>query len=74
MGVPIRLIWKCLIDAVVKVLVVGEDNVTTDIVELPEKSVNAVGKVDQDSTYETFGGNVGRSKTTWNLIGVDDEP
>lgn len=33
-GVPILLLGEGLIDAVVEVLVVGEDNVTADIVEL----------------------------------------
>jgi hypothetical protein len=33
-GVPIILLWKGLVNAVVEVLVVGEDNVATDIVEL----------------------------------------
>ena len=32
MGVPIFLIWKCLVDAVVKVFVVGENNVATNVV------------------------------------------
>lgn len=34
MSVPIRLFWKCLVDAVVKVFVVGEDDMAADIVEL----------------------------------------
>ena len=33
-GVPIRLFWQGLVDAVVKVLVVGEDDMAADIVEL----------------------------------------
>lgn len=33
-GVPILLLREGLVDAVVEVLVVGEDNVTADIVEL----------------------------------------
>lgn len=33
MGVPVLWLWKCLVDAVVKVLVVGEDDMATDIVE-----------------------------------------
>ena len=33
-SVPVILLGKGLVDAVVKVLVVGEDDVTTDIVEL----------------------------------------
>ena len=34
MIVPVGLIGQCFIDAVVEVLVVGEDNMTTNIVEL----------------------------------------
>jgi hypothetical protein len=34
MGVPVGLVGESLVDAVVEVLVVGEDNVATDIVEL----------------------------------------
>jgi len=38
MGVPIRLVWKRLVDAVIEVLVVGEDDVTANIVELSRVS------------------------------------
>lgn len=34
MGVPILLLGKCFVDAVIEVLVVGEDNVAADIVKL----------------------------------------
>ena len=34
MGVPVIFFGQCLVDAVVKVLVMREDDVTTDIVEL----------------------------------------
>jgi hypothetical protein len=34
MSVPIILLRQCLVDTVVEVFVVGEDNVSTDIVEL----------------------------------------
>jgi hypothetical protein len=33
-GVPVVLVWKGFIDAVVEVFVVREDDMTTDIVEL----------------------------------------
>jgi hypothetical protein len=33
-GVPILLLGEGLVDAVIEVLVVGEDNVTADIVKL----------------------------------------
>jgi hypothetical protein len=32
--VPVRLFGQCLVDAVVKILVVGEDDVAADVVEL----------------------------------------
>jgi len=33
-GVPVIVLGKSLVDAVVEVLVVGEDNMTADVVEL----------------------------------------
>jgi hypothetical protein len=33
-GVPVLLFRECLVDAVVEVLVVGEDNMAADVVEL----------------------------------------
>jgi hypothetical protein len=36
MCVPVVLLWQCLVDTVVEVLVVGEDNVAADIVELAD--------------------------------------
>ena len=38
-GVPVLILGEGLVDAVVEVLVVGEDNVATDIVELLRRSV-----------------------------------
>ncbi len=32
--VPVILLWQCLVEAVVEVLVMREDNVATDIIEL----------------------------------------
>lgn len=34
MGVPVLVLGERLVDAVIEVLVVGEDNVATDIVQL----------------------------------------
>jgi hypothetical protein len=31
-GIPVALLWKCLVDAVVEVLVVGKDDMATDVV------------------------------------------
>lgn len=44
MGEPILCLWKGLVDAVVKVLVVGEDNVSANIVELSEP-ISQLGSV-----------------------------
>jgi hypothetical protein len=37
-SVPVIVLGESLVDAVVEVLVVGEDNVATDIVQLEESS------------------------------------
>lgn len=37
MGIPVIILWQSLVDAVVEVLVVGEDDVATNIVELFEE-------------------------------------
>jgi hypothetical protein len=38
-GVPVIILGESLVDAVVEVLVVGEDNVATDIVELKNRKL-----------------------------------
>lgn len=38
MCVPVRLPRQCFVDAVIEVFVVGEDNMTADIVELSARS------------------------------------
>lgn len=38
MGVPVLILGESLIDTIVEVLVVGEDDVTADIVELQSKT------------------------------------
>lgn len=85
-GEPVVLLGESLIDAVIEVLVVGEDNVATDIVQLFQggKEVVRSGvsagsnrqpkKNNKEATYETFRGNVGRGQTTRSLIGVDNQP
>jgi hypothetical protein len=40
-GVPVVLLGESLVDAVIEVLVVGEDDVTTDIVQLPRRGLSA---------------------------------
>ena len=34
MGIPIIFLGQCLVDTIIKVLVVGEDNMSTNVVEL----------------------------------------
>ena len=34
MGVPVVVVWKSFVDAVIEILVVGEDNMATNIVQL----------------------------------------
>jgi hypothetical protein len=72
-GVPIILVWQRLIDAIVEIFVVGEDNMATDIVELYNGSALGSPGVKQE-TYEAFWGDIGRSKTTRRLVGVNNHP
>ena len=46
MSVPVRLVWKSFIDAVVEVLVVGEDDMDADVVELA--MARLAGRVEGD--------------------------
>lgn len=43
--VPVLIAGEGFVDAVIEVLVVGEDNVTTDIVELKKKKLRSAGFV-----------------------------
>ena len=77
-GVPVLLLGQGLVNAVVEVLVVGEDNVATNIVQLQNRpSLDLVlsscwGK--GQSTYETFGSDICGGETTSLLAGVNDQP
>lgn len=74
---PVIVVGESLVDAVIEVLVVGEDNVTTDIVELWFRISNVLpffGVSRIRSTYETFGGHIGGSQTTGGLVAVNDQP
>ena len=74
-AVPVIILGEGLVDAVVEVLVVGEDDVTTDIVKLTGVSERSDEEgVGKNETYETFGGHIGGSQTTRNLVVVDDQP
>lgn len=74
--VPVIFLGKGLIKAVVKVLVVGEDDVPADIVELCMGLASAGGLPDvaRQGTYEALWGDIGGGKTTGLLIGVDNQP
>jgi hypothetical protein len=41
-GEPVVVVGECLVDAVVEVLVVGEDDMATDVVELVALGMEAV--------------------------------
>lgn len=78
-GVPIVILGESLVNAVVEVFVVGENNVATDVVQLPRMSVHVsilVGVVNRRprSTYEALRGHVGGGKATGCLVGVNDQP
>jgi hypothetical protein len=41
-GIPVLGLGQCLVDTVVKVLVVGEDDMATDIVELRRNGLDSI--------------------------------
>jgi len=67
MRVPVVLVREGLIDNVVEVLVVGEDNVTADIVKLVETS-DCANPEWIDQTYESLGCGVGGGETTRSVV------
>lgn len=73
---PVIVVGEGLVDAVIEVFVVGEDNVTTDIVELWAAGLATFFRFRclQGSTYETFGSHIGGSQTTGSLVAVNDQP
>jgi hypothetical protein len=75
-GVPVIILRESLVDAVVEVLVVGEDNVATDIVELEELQVSnrVFGQDSAAATYETLGSGVSTGETTSLVRRVDNQP
>jgi hypothetical protein len=72
-GEPVVVVGQSLVDAVVEVLVVGEDDVAADVVELVA-SVRGERQLDFGCTHEALRGGVGRGQTTGGLVGVDDQP
>jgi ABC-type hemin transport system substrate-binding protein len=75
--VPVIFLGQGLVNAVVEVLVVGEDDVAANIVELVGSRSAQAATIEQQrrlSTYETLGSNVSAGKTTGLIGRVDDEP
>ena len=76
--VPILLLRQRLVDAVVKVLVVREDDVAADIVKLSFAVLSAPGGgmygLRQRWTYEALGSDIGRGETTRSFVAVNDQP
>jgi hypothetical protein len=70
-GIPVGFVWQCLVDAVVEVLVVGENDMATDIVKLDIVSFWKSLKKHR-VTYEAFWGDIGGGKSTRGLVGVDN--
>lgn len=75
-GVPVIILRKSFVDAVVEVLVVGEDNVSANIVQLGR--VRLAGSLPRqrvvDETYKALGSNISTGKTTSLIRRVDNEP
>ena len=74
MRVPVLLSRQSLVDAVVKVLVVREDDVAADIVQLEIVRDHGRSRHSGRTTYKSFGRDVRRRQTARYLVGVDDEP
>lgn len=75
-SVPVVGLGESLVNAVVEVLVMRENNVTTDIVQLYPSVVRPTlfAGCETHCTYESLRSNICRGETTRNLVGVDNEP
>jgi hypothetical protein len=71
-GVPVLVFGESLVDAVVEVLVVGEDDVPPNIVELSMSVCG--GPMAGVSTHKALWGHISRGQTTRCLVRVYDEP
>lgn len=77
MGEPVVLLGEGFVDAVIEVLVVGEDDMATDIVQLVEsRSACSFDRRCRGMwrTYEALGRGVGAGKTAGLIGRVDNQP
>jgi hypothetical protein len=71
-GEPVVVTGEGLVDAVVEVLVVGEDDMATDVVELG--ALDFGGSIGRASTHEAFWRRISRGEATGRLVRVHDQP
>lgn len=80
MDVPVIVLGEGLVQAVVEVLVVGEDDMATDVVQLKRDSncqrndLNARLQNSESETYETLRSDISAGKTTGLVRRVDNQP
>jgi hypothetical protein len=72
MRIPIRFLGQSLIDAIIKVLVMREDDMTTNIKQLEAQfSVSDLPAIligNSANTHESLGGDICRCETAWRLV------
>ncbi len=74
MGVPVIGIWQRLINAVVKVFVVGKDDMATNVVELDNVQRDVDTRVAFSFTYKALGSDVCRGQASGYFVRVNDQP
>jgi hypothetical protein len=67
-SIPVFGLGQCLINAIVEVLVVGEDDMATNIVELGVKTLDSSRVNWGWQTHEAFRSDIRRGKTTRGLV------
>jgi len=67
-GIPVLGLGQRLVDTVVKVLVVGEDDMATDIVELRRTGLDSIFTIGEWQTHEAFRSDICGGKTTGCLV------
>ena len=84
MSIPVILLWQCLVDAVVEVLVVRKDDMAADIVELGMRGLlisgasltarELPGASWDETTHESLGSDIGGCEATSLFVGINDQP